>query len=191
MGQVVLDDPRRLQAYMSSPALARTSLVSLKIADLTIKQDVMDTILKKIESVNGSLVIENVNGPESFNFAALKTVAGELHIKNNPSVRSMTMDSLEYLGSLSINRCENLEEIEMPALEEVDDNIYVYRLPEVATVSFEALHTIGGDFYLANSDELLSVIVPELETIYGNITLTSLQVQCFPMFDLFLDFFGF
>lgn len=118
-------------------------------------------------TVEGDLVLTDITAP-LLSVADLEVVRGDLIIRDNPDLSSLTFRRLSLVtGEIRIEDNPQLQNVTLNALDAADGPLFVDDNPRLSFVRTDSLRTLGG--LSINSPEMNDLIFPTLETVGGDV----------------------
>ncbi|PCH67387.1 MAG: hypothetical protein COC01_05925 [Bacteroidetes bacterium] len=137
--------------------------------------------LSSLETINGDITFKE-SGLTSLNLSNLVTIIGDLDMRNLDNLISLDMTKLTSIGGdFLISKCSKLSTFTATSLNSVLSS-FSLQYVGLTTLDFPSLQTIGYSFEIFNDSSLVSINLPQLDSIsntqafyiYYNPVLTSI-----------------
>jgi len=156
-------------------------LTHLNGIDLNVNPDLVSVDLRNIETIQGTLVIQNLDNLESINFSALTEVGNKLEIRNLPNLTSLPLQNLTSVGEeLILADLTQLGAIDLDNLVDVGITLDFLNNSLITNLSISNLISVGDEFEITDNPLLVTFNANALESankvrMFNNASLTEIS----------------
>lgn len=142
----------------------------------------MDEInLNSIKTISGNLSIKNNSSLKILNANNLTTIFGSLEIVGNSNILSMSFENLKNIGKDTTNKGLHMESNEkmryilLGKLENIDGGLDIISNSMMEEFSFPSLINIGDTLNMEDGGICKKILFPNLKIINGNMKINSID----------------
>jgi len=138
--------------------------------------------LGELTEVAGNLRLVNNHSLVLVDMGVLTSVGGILELFDNDRITNFVLPLLQTVSRLDIRRNPSLHDVDMMALEHVEDNLEVLFNNSLVAVDMPVLSSVGGKLCITDNIAFSSISMPALQTlgemsVYSNSILRELTMN--------------
>lgn len=134
---------------------------------LVVSGDTPEDALDFVFTVEGDLILTDITAP-LVSTSTLQAVQGDLIVRNNPELSSLTFRNLTFVGGdIRIEDNARLQNVTLNALEQARGSVVVDDNPVLTFIRIDGARELGG--LSVNSPEMNALSFPQLETVDGDV----------------------